>query len=123
MSEAWKKNQPIYCQLSERMLGLILQGKYPEGTAIPSVRQVASNLNINHLTVAKAYQQLADMELVEVRRGMGMYVLPGAREKIHRLEKEKFIAGELPALLERIAQLDISKKELIQYINNLHKEH
>lgn len=122
MSEIWKDDQPIYRQLFERMLGLILQGSYTEGAAIPSVRQVASDLQINHLTVAKAYQELVDIGLVEARRGMGMYVVPGARAKIHQLEKEKFLTAELPALLQRIAQLGVSKKELIQYINNLHKE-
>lgn len=122
MTEIWKDDQPIYRQLQERMLGLILQGVYAEGSAIPSVRQVASDLCINHLTVGKAYQELVDMGLVESRRGMGMYVLPGAQAKIHQLEKEKFLTSELPALLVRIQQLGIDKDELFTRINALHEE-
>lgn len=122
MTEIWKDDQPIYRQLQERMLGLILQGAYAEGDAIPSVRQVASDLRINHLTVGKAYQELVDMGLVEARRGMGMYVLPGARAKIHQLEKEKFLTTELPALLARIQQLGIDKEELFKRISALHED-
>lgn len=122
MTEIWKDDQPIYRQLHERMLGLIMQGVYTEGEAIPSVRQVASDLRINHLTVGKAYQELVDMGLVESRRGMGMYVLPGARAKIYQLEKEKFLTSELPALLTRIQQLGIEKEELFQRINSMHEE-
>lgn len=118
----WKDDQPIYRQLYERMLALILAGTYAEGNALPSVRQVSSDLRINHLTVAKAYQELVDKDLVEMRRGMGMFVLPGAQQKIHTLEKQKFLHEELPALLVRARQLGLGKKELITLINSLHKE-
>lgn len=122
MTEIWKDDQPIYRQLHERLLGLVMQGVYTEGSAMPSVRQLASDLRINHLTVAKAYQELVDLELVESRRGLGMFVLPGAQAKILALEKQKFLRSELPALLERSAQLGINKKDLLQHINQLHKE-
>jgi len=112
MSITWNDNQPIYRQLRERIIGLMLTGVFKEGDPLPSVRQVASDYQINHLTVSKAYQELVDMQLVEARRGMGMYVMPGAQEKLHSIEKEKFLTSELPALLARISNLGISAQEL-----------
>lgn len=119
MSITWNDEQPIYRQLRDKMVGLILDGVYREGDPIPSVRQVSSDYQINHLTVAKAYQELVDLGLVESRRGMGMYVLAGAHEKLHNIEKEKFLRQELPQLLVRIAQLGISRDELIDTIKKL----
>lgn len=112
MTHSWNDDQPIYRQLRERIVGLMLTGVFKEGDPLPSVRQVASDYQINHLTVSKAYQELVDMQLVEVRRGMGMYVMPGAQEKLHGIEKEKFLTNELPALLARIKNLGISTEEL-----------
>lgn len=119
MSIAWNEEQPIYRQLRDKMVGLILNGAYKEGEPIPSVRQVSSDYHINHLTVAKAYQELVDMGLVESRRGMGMYVLAGAYQKLHNMEKQKFIQQELPQLLQRIAQLGMTKDELIATLKQL----
>lgn len=118
----WRDDQPIYRQLYERMLALILAGTYAEGSALPSVRQVSSDLRINHLTVAKAYQELVDKDLVEMRRGMGMFVLPGAQKKIQALEKQKFLQQELPALVLRARQLGFDNSQLVELINSLHKE-
>jgi GntR family transcriptional regulator len=112
MSITWNDDQPIYRQLRERIVGLMLTGVFKEGDPLPSVRQVASDYQINHLTVSKAYQELVDMQLVEAKRGMGMYVMPGAQEKLHSIEKEKFLTNELPALLARISNLGISAQEL-----------
>lgn len=112
MTHSWNDDQPIYRQLRERIVGLMLTGVFKEGDPLPSVRQVASDYQINHLTVSKAYQELVDMQLVEARRGMGMYVMPGAQEKLHSVEKEKFLTNELPALLARIKNLGISTAEL-----------
>jgi len=112
MSITWNDDQPIYRQLRECIVVLMLTGVFKEGDALPSVRQVASDYQINHLTVSKAYQELVDMQLVEARRGMGMYVMPGAQEKLHGIEKEKFLTTELPALLTRIKHLGISTEEL-----------
>jgi GntR family transcriptional regulator len=112
MTHSWNDDQPIYRQLRERIVGLMLTGVFKEGDPLPSVRQVASDYQINHLTVSKAYQELVDMQLVEARRGMGMYVMPGAQEKLHGIEKEKFLTSELPALLARIKNLGISTEEL-----------
>lgn len=119
MSIAWNEEQPIYRQLRDKMVGLILNGAYKEGEPIPSVRQVSSDYHINHLTVAKAYQELVDMGLVESRRGMGMYVLAGAYQKLHNMEKQKFIHQELPQLLQRIAHLGMTKDELIATLKQL----
>jgi GntR family transcriptional regulator len=116
MSITWNDDQPIYRQLRERIVGLMLTGVFKEGDPLPSVRQVASDYQINHLTVSKAYQELVDMQLVEAKRGMGMYVVPGAQEKLHSIEKEKFLTTELPALLARISNLGISAQELCDAI-------
>lgn len=118
MQEQWKDDQPIYRQLRDRMIGLIMEGAYNEGEAIPSVRAVSAEFQINHLTVSKAYQELVDEGLVEKRRGLGMFVIDGAREKILNAEREKFLAIELPQLLQRIIQLGISKEELIKKIQS-----
>lgn len=115
--QQWNDDQPIYRQLRDRMVGLIMEGAYLEGDAIPSVRAVSSEYQINHLTVSKAYQELVDEGLVEKRRGLGMFVIEGARESISKAEREKFLSVELPQLLQRIAQLGISKKELLEHIN------
>jgi GntR family transcriptional regulator len=116
MSITWNDDQPIYRQLRERIVSLMLTGVFKEGDPLPSVRQVASDYQINHLTVSKAYQELVDMQLVEAKRGMGMYVMPGAQEKLHSIEKEKFLTNELPALLARISNLGISAQELCDAI-------
>jgi len=118
MTHSWNDDQPIYRQLRELIVGLMLTGVFKEGDPLPSVRQVASDYQINHLTVSKAYQELVDMQLVEARRGMGMYVMPGAQEKLHGIEKEKFLTAELPALLTRIKHLGISTEELCVAIMN-----
>jgi len=113
MSVTWNDDQPIYRQLREKIVSLILSGTFKEGDALPSVRQVSVDYQINHITVSKAYQELVDMQLVEMRRGMGMYVIDGARQKLHKIEKEKFIQVELPALVNRLADLGMSLDELL----------
>lgn len=112
----WSDDSPIYRQLRDRMVGLILQGAFNEGEAIPSVRSVSADYQINHLTVSKAYQALVDEGLVEKRRGLGMFVVEGAREKILTAEREVFLTQELPRLLQRIKQLGISEQDLIAYL-------
>lgn len=112
----WSDDSPIYRQLRDRMVGLILQGAFNEGEAIPSVRSVSADYQINHLTVSKAYQALVDEGLVEKRRGLGMFVVEGAREKILTAEREVFLTQELPRLFQRIKQLGISEQDLIAYL-------
>jgi GntR family transcriptional regulator len=115
----WNDDQPIYRQLREKIVSLILSGTFKEGDPLPSVRQVSSDYQINHITVSKAYQELVDMQLVESRRGMGMFVLDGAKQKLHQLEKDKFIQIELPALAQRLRDLGITTDELTQALGAL----
>lgn len=115
----WNDDQPIYRQLREKIVSLILLGTFKGGDPLPSVRQVSTDYQINHITVSKAYQELVDMQLVESRRGMGMYVVEGAKEKLHQLEKDKFIQIELPALAQRMRDLGITTDELIQALTAL----
>lgn len=122
MQDTWNDTQPIYRQLHQRILGLIMQGALKEGEAIPSVRQVASEYQINHLTVAKAYQELVDQGLVEKRRGLGMFVLAGAQKKAVAEERVKFLRQELPGLLLRARQLGVNEAELIKMISQMMKE-
>lgn len=118
ISDNWSDDQPIYKQLRERVAGLIMDGSLSEGEPIPSVRSVAAESQINHLTVAKAYQELVDEGVLEMKRGRGMFVVPGAREALRADERNKFISDELPMLLARIANLGISIEELIQLIQS-----
>ncbi len=119
MSEEWRDDQPIYRQLQQKVSALILDGTYPEGNSVPSVRQVSSELSINHLTVAKAYQELVDIGLLEKRRGLGMFVIEGARASLLKQEKDKFLSIELPEFIARLQQLDIT---LADAISALEKE-
>lgn len=121
MQDSWRDDQPIYRQLHERILGLILKGSIKEGEPIPSVRQVAADYQINHLTVAKAYQELVDTGLVEKRRGLGMFVLPGARQKAIASEREKFVQQELPQIVQRAQQLGMKEAELVEKISQMMK--
>lgn len=122
MQEPWRDDEPIYRQLRQRIATLILNGAIKEGEPIPSVRQVAADYQINHLTVAKAYQELVEQGLVEKRRGLGMFVLPGARDQIAASERDKLLKDELPRLLVRARQLGISESELNAHIKQMLKE-
>lgn len=112
MSDNWNNDQPIYKQLRDRVAGLIMDGAIAEGQAVPSVRQVSAEQKINHITVAKAYQELVDEGVLEMRRGRGMFVLDGARVKLVAAERTKFEALEIPALFERLAHLGMTIDEL-----------
>ncbi len=116
MTEQWNDNLPIYRQIRDRVARLIMDGSFAEGEAIPSVRAVAAESQVNHLTVGKAYQELVDEGVLEMRRGLGMFVLTGARDTLLKQEREAFIAQELPATLQRIKGLGISINEYIALI-------
>ncbi|MCR6650107.1 MAG: GntR family transcriptional regulator [Cellvibrionaceae bacterium] len=107
--------------MHDKILGLILKGTLKEGEALPSVRQVASDYRINHLTVGKAYQGLVDAGLVETRRGLGMFVLAGAQQQVATSERQKFISQELPNR-SRARQLGIQEPELTKAIRQMMKE-
>lgn len=113
MSTHWNDSQPIYWQLKERTVAMILDGTLGEGEALPSVRTVASEFQLNPITVSKSYQALVDEGLVEKRRGLGMFVCAGAHTKLLASERDKFINEEWPATLNRIGQLGLDIQELL----------
>jgi len=107
------KKEPIYLQLRDRLVEVIMDGVLIEGDALPSVRQFSSELRINPITVSKAIQILVDEELVEKKRGLGMYVLAGAKGKLSKLERAKFLQQEWPQMSERIKRLGLGLDELL----------
>jgi GntR family transcriptional regulator len=115
MTVGWNDNTPIYRQLKERVVGMMLDGVLRPGDALPSVRQIAAEYQLNPITVSKAYQELVDEQLVEKRRGIGMYVTEGASEKLLATERERFMREEWPAMLERIRRLGIDPAELLTH--------
>lgn len=110
----WNDNTPIYRQLKERVIGMMLDGVLKPGDALPSVRQVAADYQLNPITVSKAYQELVDESLVEKRRGIGMYVTEGAHEKLLASERDRFVREEWPAMVERIRRLGLDLEQLLQ---------
>jgi GntR family transcriptional regulator len=114
MTVGWNDNTPIYIQLKDRVIGMMLDGVLKAGDALPSVRQVAAEYQLNPITVSKAYQELVDDNLVEKRRGIGMYVTDGASEKLLASERERFMREEWPAMLERIRRLGIDPAQLLK---------
>ena len=111
MSIAWNDSTPIYRQLRDRVVAMILDGVLKQGDPLPSVRQVAGDFQINPITVSKAYQELVDENLVEKRRGLGMYVTDGARDALLKSERERFLREEWPTLSARLDRLGLSLKE------------
>lgn len=118
MSTQWNDSQPIYWQLKERTVAMILDGTLAEGDALPSVRTVASEFQLNPITVSKSYQALVDDGLVEKRRGLGMFVCEGARRKLTDSERQKFLNEEWPAMVTRIRQLGLDANDLLQTAKN-----
>ncbi|HAI58489.1 MAG TPA: GntR family transcriptional regulator [Xanthomonadaceae bacterium] len=113
MSIAWNDSTPIYRQLKERVIAMVLDGELKEGDALPSVRQVAADFQLNPITVSRAYQELADQGLVEKRRGLGMYVIDGARESLLASERERFLSEEWPLVQARIDRLGLKPEHLL----------
>jgi GntR family transcriptional regulator len=116
MSIAWNDNLPIYLQLKERVIGMVLDGLLKPGDALPSVRQIAAEYQLNPITVSRAYQELADEALVEKRRGLGMYVTDGAREKLLSSERDRFLREEWPIILEKIGRLGLDLTQLMHAV-------
>jgi GntR family transcriptional regulator len=114
MAIGWNDNTPIYRQLKDKVIGMMLDGALKSGDPLPSVRQIAAEYQLNPITVSKAYQELVDDNLVEKRRGIGMYVTAGASEKLLASERERFLREEWPAMLERIRQLGLSLEQLMR---------
>jgi GntR family transcriptional regulator len=113
----WSDGAPIYRQLKDRVVAMLLDGILKPGDALPSVRQVAAEYQLNPITVSRAYQELADEAIVEKRRGLGMYVTEGASEKLLSSERERFLREEWPLVLERIQRLGLSLDRLLRNAN------
>jgi GntR family transcriptional regulator len=113
MTIDWQDHLPIYRQLKERISQMILDGRVGAGDAIPSVRQIAAEYRLNPITVSRAYQELADEQLIEKRRGLGMYVKDGARERLLQQERDRFLNEEWPATLERMRRLGLDPTALL----------
>jgi GntR family transcriptional regulator len=113
MDREWNDSQPIYRQLRDRVVAMILDGVLKEGDSLPSVRTVAADYRLNPLTVLKGYQQLVDEELVEKRRGLGMFIKTGARGLLLQGERQKFLAEEWPRIQATIQRLGLKAEELL----------
>ncbi len=120
MTPDWTDDQPIYRQLKDKVVTAIMEGALPEGEALPSVRNVATDLQINPFTASKAYQELVMEGFVEKRRGLGMFVVDGARRKILDAERTRFMEKEWPRVLKTIKRLGFSADELLK--NSLSQE-
>lgn len=112
----WQDNQPIFRQLADKITEQILQGIWPEGKALPSVRTVSADLKINHLTVMKGYQLLVDEGLVEKRRGQGMFVASGALSQLRTQQRQQFLEQQIPQIAATLAQLDMSLDDFMQQL-------
>jgi GntR family transcriptional regulator len=113
MEREWNDSQPIYRQLRDRVVAMILDGVLNEGDPLPSVRNVAAEYRVNPLTVLKGYQLLVDEQLVEKKRGLGMFINAGARDLLLQGERQKFLAEQWPAIHSTIRRLGLTPEELL----------
>src|SRR6266545_5287193 len=113
MDREWNDSHPIYRQLRDRVVALILDGVLNEGDPLPSVRNVAAEYRLNPITVLKGYQQLVDEQLVETKRGRGMFINAGARELLLKGERQKFLAEHWPRIHATIRRLGLNAEELL----------
>jgi len=114
MDREWNDSQPIYRQIRDRVVAMILDGLLHEGDPLPSVRNVAAEYRVNPITVLKGYQELVDERLVESRRGLGMFVVPGARALLREGERQRFLAEEWPRVSATIRRLGLTPEELLK---------
>jgi GntR family transcriptional regulator len=113
MDLEWNDSQPIYRQVRDRVVALILDGALAEGDPLPSVRNVAAEYRVNPLTVLKGYQQLVDEQLVETKRGRGMFIKPGARNLLLEAERQRFVEEQWPRIYATIRRLGLKPEELL----------
>lgn len=118
MGVDWNDRQPIYRQIRDRVVAMILDGTMKEGDPLPSVRTVAAEYRVNPLTVLKAYQELANEGLVETRRGLGMFINTGTRDLLMEGEREKFLREEWPRVHANIQRLGLSAEELLSGVKS-----
>jgi GntR family transcriptional regulator len=120
MDREWNDNQPIYRQLRDQVVAMILDGVLKEGDPLPSVRNVATEYRVNPLTVLKGYQELVDEQLVEKRRGLGMFVKMGARHLLLEAERHRFLTEEWPRISATMQRLGLKPEELLDGNANRH---
>ena len=111
--DEWSDTQPIYRQLRDRVVNMILEGVLKEGDPLPSVRTVAADYRVNPITVLKGYQQLVDEQLVETKRGRGMFIKPGAHALLLGAERQKFVEEQWPRIYATIQRLGLNAEELL----------
>ena len=116
MDPKWNENQPIYRQLRDRVVAMILEGVLGEGDALPSVRNVAAEYRLNPLTVLKGYQELVDEDLVEKKRGRGMFVTEGAQQRLLKDERQRFLDKEWPQVVATIQRLGLDASTLLEQV-------
>ena len=114
MDPKWNEDQPIYRQLRDRVVAMILERVLVEGDALPSVRNVAAEHRLNPLTVLKGYQELVDEGLVEKKRGRGMFIIEGARAALLKAERRRFLEQQWPQVVATIERLDLIVSDLLQ---------
>jgi len=114
MDQEWNDGQPIYRQLRDRVIAMILDGVLQEGDPLPSVRNVAAEYRVNPLTVLKSYQELVNEDLVEKRRGLGMFIKSGARSLLLQGERQKFLDEQWPRIHATIQRLGLTAEELLE---------
>ena len=117
MDPNWNDNQPIYRQLRDKVVAMILEDVLKDGDALPSVRNVAAEYRLNPLTVLKGYQELVDDALVEKKRGLGMFVTAGAKTKLLKGERQRFLDQEWPLVVASIQRLGLSLDDLMSKAN------
>ena len=118
----WNNKQPIFHQIKDLIEAQILQGIWQEGSALPSVRRVALEMKINHLTVMKAYQLLVDDQLIEKKRGQGMYVLSGVLEKLKKEKKRRFLEEQIPQIITTLKGIDMPLATFIKALEQQIKD-
>jgi GntR family transcriptional regulator len=118
MEREWNDSQPIYRQLRDRVVAMILDGVLKEGDPLPSVRNVAAEYRVNPITVMKGYQELVEERLVETKRGLGMFIKPGARELLLEGERRRFLEDQWPGISETIQRLGLTPEELLEAGSN-----
>ena len=114
MDREWNDSQPIYRQLRDRVVAMILDGVLNEGDPLPSVRNVAAEYRVNPITVLKGYQELVEEGLVEGKRGLGMFIKPGARDLLLQAERRRFLEEEWPRISATIQRLNLTPEELLE---------
>ena len=114
LDTTWNDDQPIYRQLMAEIVSWILEGRLQDGDPLPSIRAIASEYNINPLTASKAYQELSSIDVLERKRGIGLFIRQGARARLMRAEKQKFLKEDWPQIVRRMRQMGLEPEDLVE---------